>query len=272
MRAAIARAALLVAEVGAVAHIEQTVPNPTGKASLIVIIGLFREFERGTNSVKRNLIEANPHTTFDVALFTDEDVCSSKDVAEERCSCMNDANAAAINSTATALYGSRLIHVQVARASSMGLRWQQSWPTIRTLAAARRYLIVLRPDVELTAPIDVPQTCKRHPGFNIISGDFERDFVFHNRDVDFGYLACSAATAELRWNPSQLERDGVHERGSGPTNEDATCCRSPPSLPTGFTGSWNACGGDSVCNNDVDCQVPPHPRRKSYSASAGTSP
>jgi hypothetical protein len=263
MRAVIAHAAaLLVADVDAVA-IEKTVPSSAETASLItvpssaetaslitvpssaetasliVLIGLFREFERGTNSVKRNLIEANPHTAFDVALFTDDSVCSSKDVETGRCSCTDAVNASVINSTATAQYGSRLIHMQVAHASSMGSRWQQSWPTIRALAASRQYLIVLRPDVELVAPIDAPHTCERHPGFNIISGDFERDYVFHKRDIDFGYLACSAAAANLKWDAA---------------DEEATCCTSPPSLPTGFTGSWNACEG-LACNTDVDCQV-----------------
>jgi hypothetical protein len=45
-------------------------------------------------------------------------------------------------------------------------------------------LVAVRPDITLSAPVDLRKVCSEHPGFNIISGGRAGGGIFHGRDWD----------------------------------------------------------------------------------------
>lgn len=229
-------------------------------AALVVLVGLFRNW--AGRQLQSQLFEANPSVHFDVALHTGEQQCSDKDVASGRCSCIESVKTRgggslsdAIADTAVRVYGTYLMNVTVQHGTehTFDERWAAAWPAVRRLMhrgrgdgeRAYQHLIVLRPDVALTKPLALAETCAHSPGLNIISGSFTRPYVFHNRDWDFGYLACGAAAARAAWGESD---DGAAEllRDSPEAN---ACCHTPPPLSPDFKGSWTACALDARCSD-----------------------
>lgn len=105
--------------------------------------------------------------------------------------------------------------------------------------------IILRPDVVLgyPAPSDkrafnatsILRLCKDYRGYSIIQGAVLRDYWFHNRDWDQGFLLCPPMQLE-DW---LLQTAKPHELCS----KDYPGCQKkdpqPPPQPEGFTGTWN---------------------------------
>ena len=54
------------------------------------------------------------------------------------------------------------------------------------------HAVVSRPDVMLTRAIDIGKICADMRTNYIISGDSVRNYIFHNRDWDFGYVVCDS--------------------------------------------------------------------------------
>lgn len=95
------------------------------------------------------------------------------------------------------------------------------------------FVLALRPDAVFTTPTSflcLREICMDHTGFNIISGDFERDCFWHKRDWDFGFLACKPQSLPLYFEPVfTCQRDWPGCSASVPII---------PPLPSDFTGSW----------------------------------
>jgi hypothetical protein len=100
--------------------------------------------------------------------------------------------------------------------------------------------IILRADAVFTTDyVDPVATCKLQPGYNYISGSFERPCFWHQRDWDFGGVACDARVLKLAFaRPETCDR--VWPGCFNGTDE-------PPPLPKGFSGSWRTpCNGKSI--------------------------
>ena len=74
------------------------------------------------------------------------------------------------------------------------------------IAQRFRFVIALRPDAALTEPVDIRAVCRRRPGTNVISGAIQRLSYFHDRDWDWGYLACHPASLNLWLAPYYSEK------------------------------------------------------------------
>mmetsp|Transcript_30296 Transcript_30296/g.79343 ORF Transcript_30296/g.79343 Transcript_30296/m.79343 type:complete len:358 (-) Transcript_30296:15-1088(-) len=100
--------------------------------------------------------------------------------------------------------------------------------------------VLLRSDVYFTtAHVDVRAICKSQPGYLFISGWWERPCFWHQRDLDFGAVACSPRALELDFAaPERCE-----QRWPGCANG----ADEPPPLPAGFSGSWSDhCGAEAL--------------------------
>lgn len=82
-----------------------------------------------------------------------------------------------------------------------------------------RYALMTRPDVSLTRLPRISKMCANMNTTYIISGDVERRYIFHNRDWDFGYLACDLSL--------------FHSLTINNLTNITT-----PALPREFTGCW----------------------------------
>jgi len=100
--------------------------------------------------------------------------------------------------------------------------------------------VLLRSDVYFTTTsVDFRAICKSQPGYHFISGSWERPCFWHQRDLDFGAVACSPRVLELDF--VDLERCEQHWPGCANGKDQ------PPPLPKGFSGSWNDhCGNDAL--------------------------
>ena len=81
--------------------------------------------------------------------------------------------------------------------------------------------IVLRPDVKLTNPIYLNRVCNVQRTTYIISGDFTRKYIFHNRDWDFGYVVCNTSLFYY-FTLNNITYSAI------------------PKLPKGFHGCWGS--------------------------------
>jgi len=100
--------------------------------------------------------------------------------------------------------------------------------------------IILRADAVFTADyVDPAAACKWQPGYNYISGSTERPCFWHQRDWDFGGVACNPQVLRLAFaRPETCDR--VWPGCFNGTDE-------PPPLPKGFSGSWRTpCNGKSI--------------------------
>jgi hypothetical protein len=82
--------------------------------------------------------------------------------------------------------------------------------------------VITRPDVALTRSVNVKRLCEIKNTTYVISGDFTRHYIFHNRDWDFGYVACNFHLFKYV------------------TLNNLTHTRLP-SLPRDFHGCWGNC-------------------------------
>jgi len=132
--------------------------------------------------------------------------------------------------------------------------------TLEALSQRYNHLLVMRPDVELTKPLDVSAVCTRRPqAFNLIGGNLQTDSLhstgfFWNRDYDWAYLACAPPGLShwtTYWRAARNPLEVALEVG--------TSC--PPPLPldelnrTLFLGNpalWRtACSPSQPLNHDV---------------------
>jgi len=100
--------------------------------------------------------------------------------------------------------------------------------------------IVLRADAVFTTDyVDPFAMCKLQPGYNFISGSTERPCFWHQRDWDFGGVACNPQVLKLAYARPET-CDSVWPGCFNGTDE-------PPPLPKGFSGSWRTpCNGKSI--------------------------
>ena len=230
-----------------------TIP-PSGSAAvaaspscLLLLAGLFREFRLGVQLLQSQLLDVNPSIQFDVALLTSTTTFySSKDVESGRASCLE--NVTNVTETATRLYAtnhSRLISILPSDEDYSFTLWGRVWGSISPvlkLAASYDYVLMLRPDSALTAPLHLQTTCAARPDFSILSGNqrmMEHDGVtpqrfFNGRDYDFGFLACTTTSLSLAF-----------------TRQSNTSCCSAPVLLSGddFVANFTACSGDDCKNS-----------------------
>lgn len=74
--------------------------------------------------------------------------------------------------------------------------------------------------------LDLQDVCSTHPGLNVISGDFTRPWVFHDRDWDWGQLLCDGSKFK------QVSEVLVNHMG---TCQDKQCPNGkPPAVPSDF--------------------------------------
>ena len=242
--------------------------------ALVALIGLFRQFRDGLDSLHQNLFLPNPELSFDLALFTDPtQFCSAKDLAAGRCSCLEALTS--VNRTARDVYRSRLVHLRLSGsptsfydrlvdARDNGLR--QLFP-----GAHGRYavLMILRPDAVLTRPLHIAAQCAGHrltsartPGLTALLrvwGARDRHGPRPALVRTSRYLASDAPG--LNYLSGSFERpDKIHDRDydlaflfcdreSAPPFYDSLllsgevergrCCDAPPPLPAGFHGRWS---------------------------------
>ena len=75
-------------------------------------------------------------------------------------------------------------------------------------------LLLQSAGLDSQAPLDLVKVCKTFPGLSHISGNIYRRSTFHNRDVDFGTLACRPEL--LRWWYEPVPKaEGVREAWPG---------------------------------------------------------
>jgi len=102
--------------------------------------------------------------------------------------------------------------------------------------------IVLRADVHFdygTKHVDISSLCDLQPGYNFISGPWERPCFWHQRDWDMGVVACNPRVLKLGTTPP--------ERCDPQWNGCINGTDEPPPLPEGFSGSWeDNCGDESL--------------------------
>lgn len=99
-------------------------------------------------------------------------------------------------------------------------------PAIRTLP----WLLVLRPDAELSRPVPTHKV-----GLGIIPGNLKRRYYFSNRDWDFGYIV----------NPLSALKHWVC------CYKNHTLPESQPRLPTGLDGIWTRHNRNGVYENSI---------------------
>ncbi|CAK0801110.1 unnamed protein product [Prorocentrum cordatum] len=102
--------------------------------------------------------------------------------------------------------------------------------------------IVLRADVHFdyrTKHVNIASLCDSQPGYNFISGPWERPCFWHQRDWDLGAVACNPRVLQFGITPHSMcdsQWDGC-----------ANGSDEPPPLPEGFSGSWkDKCGDESL--------------------------
>lgn len=81
--------------------------------------------------------------------------------------------------------------------------------------------VVLRPDTVLTKPPQLRRMCNVERTTYVLSGNFKRRYIFHDRDWDFGYVVCDthlfrAVTVNNRTKTARI-----------------------PALPRSFRGCWD---------------------------------
>ena len=104
------------------------------------------------------------------------------------------------------------------------------------------HIIAVRPDAALTAPLRLAVVCRSHPGLSILSGSFQRPMDFHDRDIDFGVLACSPAALNL-WVAPYIVPVFVNSLScprSWYKQGDDEHLGCPVARPAAFNGSWTA--------------------------------
>ena len=182
---------------------------------LIVYCGLIRDFRFSFLSIQRRLIDLNPRSRFDVAIFTDPEItCTSRSKSECACQAKNvSAEIAKVVARpvvlrllpSSALSSHRLASAPGALAM---IRLADAWSsTLRWLHMRYTQLVVLRPDAEVLRPLDLSAACNAHPELTFITGSVVRPGLFHNRDTDWALLACSPRTLGL-WLGYWLDWDG----------------------------------------------------------------
>lgn len=80
--------------------------------------------------------------------------------------------------------------------------------------------IVLRPDTMLTKAPALRDMCASERTTYILSGNFQRRYIFHDRDWDFGYIVCDTDLFSVL------------------TINNTTMPTFIPMLPHGFRGCW----------------------------------
>jgi len=217
--------------------------------SLIIYNGLLRYWRLSLDGLKRQVLLPNRHTTFDIALFTSARViCTDRDRFYGDCPCFGSVprNLTQYLDAALAPHA-RLVHTYFSAAyysfheGGIGAKFPTRllWGVQelgRETFAPYAHILVLRPDVVLTAPLHVQRVCQANGGLNIVGGVVPRGFGFYNRDWDFAVLSCE---------PSQeTELSAIDTLMTWYTpwqNKSALLCDaddSPPPLPAGFDGMW----------------------------------
>lgn len=225
--------------------------NRTDGASnrtLVIVCGLMREFEAGAASLERQLFARNSGVLFDVAVITSsKQVCSGKDRQKRPARCYtHEQRLKAIGGVrrAAEVYsrggsGRSVPFVMVDEG-----RLCEAWSgPLGSLAPAYHSFVVVRPDVNLTAPLDLRVACRARPGFNVISGSIPYNNSFHNADADLAYLACGPSAMDA-WlsvcpGPWPLGRKRPAESCAAAISAaGGRCPESPVGQKWDFTGRW----------------------------------
>lgn len=162
--------------------------------ALLLFVGLYRA-PYALDQTTKSLLNANPTIQWDTILVTDQvPYCEHADMT-----------------------------LLIVNTSSFLKRLSYAYEHIEL----RKYdlTVVLRPDVTFTRALHVVPLCTQEKTTYIISGSFTRPYIFHNRDWDFGYVACDATLFRFV------------------AMNNVTKGHIPP-LPKGFRGCW----GDTCAN------------------------
>ena len=220
---------------------------------LVALTGVMRQYLLGHEALQRHLVLPNPEVRFEFGLFTDPAVfCTLR--TRSHCRCFERPDN--VRTAAQSLYGGRLVafrsvpahalvghHAASAPGALFSIRLADAWnSTLQHIVHEYVHLIVLRFDVELLKPLRVLQMCVIRPGFSIISGSIQRKALFHDRDIDWGYLVCTPKTLKW-WLAYWLDADGTSAAASCAGTALALGAKCPPPLPLDdgrvvFTGRW----------------------------------
>lgn len=217
---------------------------------LVVVFGLLRTFAETWSRVHRQIRIASLEacgSLVHVVVCTDLAVaCSVRDINHKRCHPYLRPMTTKIErqSTIQRVYGGRLKGIVDSAISS-----QQRLVELVKLAGSYvdqfTHVLAIRTDGFFTAPrsFDIAAACLASPGFNIISGSWTRPCFVHDRDMDFGFLACEPSLFKLYFS------DGPTCKRKWP---GCLGKRSqPPRLPSDFTGSWTRGCGAGTSRNDA---------------------
>jgi len=251
----------------------------TGTRLDIIVFGLMRTFQKTWPMVTRQLSLSDMEScgaTVNILVSTSLKIrCTAKDHRRGRCSKTWEAwTEDEFKKQIRTTYGSRLRYIldtsarNLARVNELLNSDEDSVHTMFRDKALRIWsgmrpsgssaTMILRADAWFTTNhVDVVAICEMQPGYNIISGSKVRPCFVHNRDWDFGAVACNPHALRLYFNPTETCGSGWPGCVNG-TDE-------PPPLPEGFSGPWHNDGvvppgcvrksGNRACDLDTCNQV-----------------
>ena len=196
------------------------------KRILVAMVGTWRSYHVGFAGLQKHVISVNPSATYSFFADTDPEGCGAAP-PQTGCACEHLNITESIRGVLGQESRVRLHRVVAKHMHGAARRLSDAWDAVlRHEVENHDVFLVLRPDVTLTRPLRICDTCSRLGGANVISGTIRRNFVFHSKDADWGFLACP---------PKAL----------GPWMEmlarpNHTMPRMQPSLPRGFDGYWGA--------------------------------
>ena len=166
------------------------------KDSLIIISGYLRYFSLGLEGIRRQVLAANPHVQFDVAVFTSTRVlCTDRDRFYGECPCFEHIPRNLTHFVNAVLSGpelgqnrAELVHVVHSptyyqrHEGGIGARFPtrltQAFDTLgREALALYQRILIIRPDVVLAQPINLHRLCRASRGIHIIGGIEKRPMV-----------------------------------------------------------------------------------------------
>jgi hypothetical protein len=226
--------------------------------ALVVFAGQFRDFRAGMAALERELFLHNTDVAIDLAVITDsKNVCSEKDRSKrpKRCVCAEaEISNSSVEQVIRQVSGDRRVRFVTLDEGRLCEAWGAQRPLGRLAEASYESFLLMRPDVHLSAPLNLRATCRAYPGFNIVSSNVTYCNAFHNADVDLAYLACDAQSLEAWFSVCH----GVTHWPLGRTSAADSCQeaiaaaggRCPTTEPWEFSGSWeptNCLAVDAQC-------------------------
>ena len=154
-----------------------------GASTLLVLCGLLRYYKHGLEALRKQLLEPNPFEAFDAALLTSAHLtCTDKDRTHGECganetdSCMDKLppeHRLASHMATLLAPRVRLVYAQIHQQGGTSYdkphgmyRLAHGWAALQALGLAQQYarVLVIRPDMALTAPLPLRRTCGT-PGY-----------------------------------------------------------------------------------------------------------